>query len=104
MSFLRNNLTCASLTMEPHLAPRDFRAARTATSGQFNCRQQADLIVVDQSAAFCACDAAITTMRLSPRSFATNQQESITTWSKLGRLWAERGNTSYRRGFTAHHF
>jgi hypothetical protein len=49
MSFLRNNLTCASLTMEPHLTPRELRAARTATSGQFNCRQQADLIVVDHA-------------------------------------------------------
>ena len=36
--------------MEPHLAPRDSRAARTATSGQSNCRQQADLIVADQLA------------------------------------------------------
>jgi hypothetical protein len=34
--------------MEPHLAPPDFRAARTATSGHSNCRQQANLIVVDQ--------------------------------------------------------
>jgi hypothetical protein len=42
MSFPRNNLTCASLTMEPHLAPRGFRAARTATTGKSNCRGSFD--------------------------------------------------------------
>ena len=47
MSFLRNNLPARPSPLEPYLAPRDFRAARTATNGQFKCRQQAGLIVVD---------------------------------------------------------
>jgi hypothetical protein len=38
ISFLRNTLTCASVTMEPLPAPFHVLAARTATTGQFICR------------------------------------------------------------------
>src|SRR5215472_5108231 len=38
ISFLRNTLTCISVSIEPLPAPFHGCAARTATTGKFNCR------------------------------------------------------------------